>query len=153
MRVCALISFLLLIASLTGCGGGARIMGRLDYADISIPTAGDSVWVHLQGQESIGATVTVQADNTWVYRPNSKDIRAWEGKYPPVKKTNKEDDDPVLVIEALTPTHRTKVQLIDYVQLKSQKDKQVRLLYELLPGADTTSQKIRKNVIDDDINP
>ena len=146
MRVGALIGFLLLIAGLSGCGGGARIMGRLDYADTSRPTAGDSVWVQLQGREDIGATVTVKADNTWVYQSKSDKIRAWTGEYPPVKKANKNEADPVLVIQALTPTHRTKVQYVDYVQLKKQADKQVRLQYELLPSAepDTTSRQIER---------
>ena len=146
MRVGALIGLLLLIAGLSGCGGGSRIMGRLDYADTSRPTAGDSVWVQLQGQENTGATVLVKADNTWVYQPNSSKIRSWTGEYPPVKRASKNDDDPVLVIQALTPTHRTKVQYVDYVQLKKQADKQVRLQYELLPNSepDTTSHQIER---------
>jgi hypothetical protein len=153
MRVGALIGFLLLIAGLSGCGGGAQIMGRLDYTDAARPTAGDSVWVQLQGQEDIGATVTVKADNTWVYQPKSKTIRAWAGEYPPVKKANKNDDDPVLVIQALTPTHRTKVQYVNYVQLKKQEDKQVRLQYELLPSPDTTSHQIEREPDDPGIRP
>ncbi len=146
MRAGALIGFLLLIAGLTGCGGSASIMGRLDYMDAGRSTAGDSVWVQLQGQEEVGATVTVKADNTWVYQPNSSKIRSWTGQYPPVKKAHKTDDDPVLVIQALTQSYRTKVQYIDFGTFKSQKDKVVRLKYEELPAtqADTTSQKIER---------
>jgi hypothetical protein len=141
----AVIGFLLLIAGLSGCGGGARIMGRLDYTDPTHSTAGDSIWVQLQGQEQVGATVTVKADNTWVYQPEGKDVRAWQGDYPPVKKAHKTDDDPVLRIQALTPTHRTKVQLINYVELKRQSDKVVRLLYEKSIEQDTaTTDTIKK---------
>jgi len=156
MRVGALIGFLLLIAGLCGCGGtGGSIKGRLDYPDASRSTSGDSVWVQLQGQDEIGATVTVKADNTWVYQPKNSSIRAWTGEYPPVKKANKADEDPTLVIQAVTPSHRTRVQYIDYVQLKKQKDKVVRLLYEQSssPDADTTSGKINRVTGGGDIRP
>lgn len=150
MRVGALIGLLLLIAGLSGCSsGGGSIMGRLDYTDQSRSTAGDSVWVQLQGQETVGATVTVKADNTWVYQPNNSKIRAWSGEYPPVKKAHKDDADPVLVIQALTPTHRTKVQYIDLIQLKKQSDKKVRLMYEQMPAsADTASHQIERQTGD-----
>jgi hypothetical protein len=107
--------------------------------------------VQLQGQESVGATVMVKPDNTWVYRPNNKKIQTWDGQYPPVKAKSKNDDNPVLVIQALTETHRTKVQFVDYTQLKKQSDKKIRLTYEQLPSAaeDTTSSRETERLRDD----
>jgi hypothetical protein len=126
--VVVLIGLLLSTAGLSGCGGSS-IMGRLDYADTSRPTAGDSVWVQLQGQANIGATVMVKADNTWVYQPKSENVRAWSGEYPPIKKRSDEEADPILVIQAVTPSYRTIVQYVNYLELKKQKDRLIRLQY------------------------